>query len=206
MKRLMTILLACTIMCTFGACGKKEESSKVEIKESVSQKDGTYEEALREFFDSTYTKDSGAVCYSYMKLSAAIDALKTLGDYDVLVDSYNNNQNNYIDLMDNKPEITSIIEAVPLTDVQKNAAENYFVYDTVFHIPDFSKDDVEVTEAYEIKYNATGITGKETEELVCLAKIQDDGWKIIPADAETLEISYTDEALKKALDGLKAEK
>lgn len=205
MRKLMTILLACMMMCTFGACGKKAESSNVEIKNSVSQKDGTYEEALREFYNATYTKDSAAVCYSYMKLSAAIEAMKTLGEYDALIESYNNNQNGYIDLMDNKPEITSIIEAVPLTDAQENAAENYFVYDTAIYLTDFSKDDVEVEEAYEIKYNATDITGKEAEELVCLAKIQDDGWKIIPADAQTLETSYTDEALAEALKILKSE-
>jgi hypothetical protein len=166
----------------FSSCGQKQTETKPAAVENpaVSQKSESYEDALRECFDSSFSLNGGEIFFSYMYPDAYIQDMKDKGEYDSAIETFNKNQTERPDLTDGKYAFGSIKEAVPVTDKQIAAVKSYFV-DKCSDRIQLSEDDIDVKEGYEVSYSYTK-NGEENGKDAALAiKLGDEGWKVIPA-------------------------
>ena len=183
MKKIVSFVLASVMSAAiFSSCGQKQTETKPAAVENpaVSQKSESYEDALRECFDSSFSLNGGEIFFSYMYPDAYIQDMKDKGEYDSAIETFNKNQIERPDLTDGKYAFGSIKEAVPVTDKQIAAVKSYFV-DKCSDRIQLSEDDIDVKEGYEVSYSYTK-NGEENGKDAALAiKLGDEGWKVIPA-------------------------
>ena len=125
---------------------------------------------------------------------AAIKELKEDDDFDDMVDDYNDNIEDLIDDLDGKatvPKFEKISRKEKMKKSQLNKAEDYF--ESICEMFDADDDDITVTQGYELKIKTKhkdedGDVSHD-KDTICVVKVKGDGWKVIPADADSISSS-----------------
>ena len=186
MKRLVPIILAS--MLTFASCGQKQGASESvseavpEGSTAVSQKSESYEDALKECFNASFSKNGGQVFYSYMFPDEYVDDMKAKNEYNDIINGFNENQAKRPDLTDGVYEFGKIETANEINEKQRNAVKTYFAAKCDERGLGLTEDYFTVGEGYEVTYSIIE-NGEETgTDLALAVEINDQGWKIIPSD------------------------
>lgn len=184
MKKTVTLLLAAFVLTgSFSACGQKNVNYETtpEGEAAAAQDSGSYEEALKECFNASFSLNGGQVFYEYMYPDQYINDMKEKGDYNSVINQFNHNQEQRPDLTDGVYEFGAITEADEIDDKQRDAAKAYFADRCNERNLSITEDDITVGEGYEVSYTYTK-NGEETGTDLALAVIiNGQGWKIIPS-------------------------
>lgn len=178
MKRVAAILVALTAAaCIFTGC----EPKKKEIKSAkvTQQNSSSYESAIKECFNAMNSNGGGKVFYSYMYPDAVLDAMKQNGDFDSLVDTFNQNQQENLSKSSDKFAFGEIKEAKPLSEEQVSGVKKYFAESSEMFGVDIKESDFDVKEGYEVTYSYTKNGEAASDETVIVVSLNDEGWKII---------------------------
>ena len=148
----------------------------------------------KKYINNTYSKKGGKTFYSLMLPKAAIKELKEDDDFDDMVDDYNDNIEDLIDDLDGKatvPKFEKISRKEKMKKSQLNKAEDYF--ESICEMFDADDDDITVTQGYELKIKTKhkdedGDVSHD-KDTICVVKVKGDGWKVIPADADSISAS-----------------
>lgn len=188
------LILTCCIMAVCGASCNNDSSNNSDNNSTVSfgqiQKNGSGEEALKDFFTANYTRDAGEAAFSYMYIQPIIDNMIEKNEYRQRVLEYNSGKNQFLDLVQTVPYIKSIDETTALTEEQLGWAEQYLIdYAASMNI---SIEDITVTEGYNFKCTVVDYNNNEKPDVECLVKVEGDGWKYV-GSLNTLESMYGSE-------------
>lgn len=205
MKKIFSVIAVClaaSFMLT--GCSDKKDSKPIIISDSnisavptqnlEHQNDEKCEEAFRELFTALYTANCGDTFFRYMYPNAAIEKMKSNGEYDSLVTTYNTNQGKFIDEIKNTPSVTEFTSVTPLTDSQIQAAKRYLVNLSKNILPDLKPEDLNITEGFEIKCSIIDYNNKADNDTECMVKLEGEGWKAVTFSAENLEKNFPEEA------------
>lgn len=148
----------------------------------------------KKYINNTYSKKGGKTFYSLMLPKAAIKELKEDDDFDDMVDDYNDNIEDLIDDLDGKatvPKFEKISRKEKMKKSQLNKAEDYF--ESICEMFDADDDDITLTQGYELKIKTKhkdedGDVSHD-KDTICVVKVKGDGWKVIPADADSISSS-----------------
>ena len=148
----------------------------------------------KKYINNTYSKKGGKTFYSLMLPKAAIKELKEDDDFDDMVDDFNDNIEDLIDDLDGKatvPKFEKISRKEKMKKSQLNKAEDYF--ESICEMFDADDDDITVTQGYELKIKTKhkdedGDVSHD-KDTICVVKVKGDGWKVIPADADSISSS-----------------
>lgn len=202
MKKFFHVTAAClAVSLLFTGCGDKKESKPIITDSSPvvitiptqnleHQDDEKCEEAFRELFNSIYSMNCGDTFFRYMYPDAAIEKMKSTGEYASLVSTYNSNQGDFIAMMKKTPSITEFTSVTPLTESQINAAKRYLVNLSKEVLPELKTDDLVITEGFEIKCNIIDYNDKADTDVECMVKLEGEGWKAVTFSAENLEKNF----------------
>ena len=148
----------------------------------------------KKYINNTYSKKGGKTFYSLMLPKAAIKELKEDDDFDDMVDDYNDNIEDLIDDLDGKatvPKFEKISRKEKMKKSQLNKAEDYF--ESICEMFDADDDDITVTQGYELKIKTKNKDEdgdvQHEKDIICVVKVKGDGWKVIPADADSISAS-----------------
>lgn len=188
MKKIPLILACCLITACGVSCNNKNNSNTGnEISYGQIQKNGSGEDALKEFFTANYTRDSGEVAFSYMYIQPIIDDMIAKNEYRELIQNYNSGKNEYLDIIKTAPSLKSINVTTPLNEEQLGWAEQYFIdYAATREIV---LENITVTEGYDFQCTVIDQNGNENSDTECLVKVDGDGWKYI-GSLRSLESRY----------------
>lgn len=195
-KKLSALLISIAITISFTGCGSKNNSSKNSAPpdnqaQSVQhQNDENCENAFRELFTSLYTQNGGETFYQYIYPNAALEKIKELGEYDGLIETYNSNQNPFVNDIKHIPEITEFTSVTPLSQNQIEAGKRYFSILVSNFLPDLKAENIKITEGYEIKCNIINYNNKADTDTECFVKLEGEGWKAITYSADALEKNF----------------
>ncbi|MBR1824748.1 MAG: hypothetical protein IJ779_11040 [Ruminococcus sp.] len=182
MKKIVSLVTAAVLAAAVSAsCGQKTTVSNKapEANPAVSRQSESYEDALRECFNASFSLNGGEIFYSYMYLDGYIQDMKDKGDYNSVINNFNENQKQRPDLTDGVYAFGEIKESTPVTDKQIAAVKTYFVSKSSDRM-EITEDSIDVQEGYEVSYTYTK-NGEENGNDVALAvKIGGEGWKVIP--------------------------
>lgn len=194
-KILSALLISAAIAVSFTSCGSKKSSSKSPVKtQTIQHQNGEKcEDAFRELFTSLYTPNGGETFYLYMYPAAALEKIKELGEYESLIETYNNNQNPFVSDIKHTPEITEFTAVTPLTEAQIEAGKRYFSNLVKNFMPNLKAEDIKITEGYEIKCNIIDYNNRADTDTECMVKLEGEGWKAITFSAESLEKNFPEE-------------
>lgn len=178
MKRKAALAAACAVaLCIFTGCEpKKKEISSPEV---FQQKSESYEDAIRECFDSTYSSGGGEVFYSYMYPEAALEAMKKNGIYDGLIDTFNQGIETRKSLSSDVLTFDSIAEVHEINDTQTAAAKAYLVSLSKEYLPTLTEEDLDIKEGYEVTFNHLRNGEANGQDTVLVISLGDEGWKIL---------------------------
>ena len=181
MKRTAAILLACAaLICTVSGCGKKQDTEKNYDSSSVlQQKSDSYEDALKECFDSIYSRGDGVVFYAYMYPDAAVDEMKASGVYDGLISDFREGKESGFGQSQGKLVYDKIVEAHEINDDQTAAAKRYLQQLGAQYKPDLTEDQLDIKEGYEVTYSYLCDGEPKGNDTVLVVKLNDEGWKIL---------------------------
>ena len=183
MKKFISFVSAAVIMgASLCSCGqpKKNLDAVPEENPAVSQHEGSYEDALKECFNASFSTSGGEIFYSYMYPDAYVQDMKDKGDYNAIINNFNENQKSRPDLTDNVYAFGTIKEAVAINDKQTDAVKSYFVNKCTDRIQ-LTEDDIDVKEGYEISYTYTQNGEEGGNDAALAVKIGNEGWKVIPS-------------------------
>ena len=148
----------------------------------------------KKYINNTYSKKGGKTFYSLMLPKAAIKELKEDDDFDDMVDDFNDNIEDLIDDLDGKatvPKFEKISRKEKMKKSQLNKAEDYF--ESICEMFDADDDDITVTQGYELKIKTKNKDEdgdvQHEKDTICVVKVKGDGWKVIPADADSISSS-----------------
>lgn len=148
----------------------------------------------KKYINNTYSKKGGKTFYSLMLPKAAIKELKEDDDFDDMVDDYNDRIEDLIDDLDGKatvPKFEKISRKEKMKKSQLNKAEDYF--ESICEMFDADDDDITVTQGYELKIKTKNKDEdgdvQHEKDTICVVKVKGDGWKVIPADADSISAS-----------------
>lgn len=189
MKKKIALLLVCCLMAGCGcSCeNKKSSGSGSIVAYDEIQKNGTAEEAFKDFFTANYTRDSGETAFCYMYLQQVIDNMIATGEYRGSVMDYNNGKNEMLSMIKVVPYIKSIDETTQLTEEQLGWAEQYLTEFSASMGVEVS--DVHVTEGYNFRCTAVNYNEKEVQDVECFVNVEGDGWKFV-SNLSNLEAMY----------------
>ena len=178
MKKVAALLVALTAAaCVITGCEPKKEEIK---SRSVSQqKSSSYEDAIKECFDAMHSSGGGKVFYSYMYPDAALDAMKQSGEFDSLVDTFNQTQEKIVGPSSDKYSYVGIKEANALSEKQVSGTKSYFVTLCEPYTADIKEDDFDIKEGYEVTFSYKKNDEAESDETVIVVSLNDEGWKVI---------------------------
>lgn len=184
MKKFASLFLSAVMVTgALSACGQKEVKldKEPEGKTAAEQTSGSYEDALRECFNASFSLNGGQVFYAYMYPDQYIDDMKEKGDYNEVINQFNQNQAKRPDLTDGVFEFGSITEADEIDDKQKEAVKVYLADKCNERDLGITEDDIDVTEGYEVSYTYTKNSEEEGNDLALAVMINGQGWKVIPS-------------------------
>ena len=148
----------------------------------------------KKYINNTYSKKGGKTFYSLMLPKSAIKELKEDDDFDDMVDDYNDRIEDLIDDLDGKatvPKFDKISRKEKMKKSQLNKAEDYF--ESICEMFDADDDDITVTQGYELKIKTKNKDEdgdvQHEKDTICVVKVKGDGWKVIPADADSISSS-----------------
>ena len=148
----------------------------------------------KKYINSTYNKKGGKTFYSLMLPKSAIKELKDDDEFDDLVDDYNDKIEDLIDDLDGKatvPKFEKISRKEKMKKSELNKAEDYF--ESICELFDADDDDIKVTQGYELKiktkYKDEDGDVEHDKDTICVVKVKGDGWKVIPAEADSISSS-----------------
>lgn len=148
----------------------------------------------KKYINNTYSKKGGKTFYSLMLPKSAIKELKDDDDFDDMVDDYNDRIEDLIDDLDGKatlPKFEKISRKEKMKKSQLNKAEDYF--ESICDMFDADDDDITVTQGYELKVKTRSKDEdgdvQHEKDTICVVRIKGDGWKVIPADADSISAS-----------------
>ena len=148
----------------------------------------------KKYINNTYSKKGGKTFYSLMLPKSAIKELKEDDDFDDMVDDYNDRIEDLIDDLDGKatvPKFEKISRKEKMKKSQLNKAEDYF--ESICEMFDADDDDITVTQGYELKIKTKNKDEdgdvQHEKDTICVVKVKGDGWKVIPADADSISSS-----------------
>lgn len=182
MKKFISFAAAVMMAVSLSSCGQptKVSDKAPEAKPAVSQQSESYEDALKECFNASFSLNGGEIFYSYMFLNAYVQDMKDKGDYNSIINNFNTNQKNRPDLTDNVYSFGNIKNSTAITEKQIAAVKSYFA-DKCADRVEITEDSIDVKEGYEVNYTFTK-NGEEAGSDTALAvKIGDEGWKVIPS-------------------------
>lgn len=182
-KMVSFIFAASLIMGVSSACGQKQTVSDQSSKGSTAsyQKNESYEEALKECFNASFSTNGGQIFYAYMYPDEYINDMKDKGDYNDIVNSFNQKQSERPDLTDGVFEFGSITESKPINDKQRDAVKAYFADKCADREIGITEDDINIGDGYEVSYTYLKNGKEEGKDLVLAVEINDQGWKVIPS-------------------------
>lgn len=195
-KNLLALLTSIALAVSFTGCSSKKNSGNnsappdIQNQSVQHQNDENCENAFRELFTSLYTQNGGETFYMYMYPNAALEKIKELGEYKGLIETYNNNQNQFVNDIKHIPEITEFTSITPLSQTQIEAAKRYFSNLVSNFMPDLKAEDIKITEGYEIKCDIINYNDKADSDIECMVKLEGEGWKAITYSADTLEKNF----------------
>ncbi len=178
MKKILSAILACCLITACGAsCEKKSSDTESTIVYGEEQKNGSGEDALKDFFTANYTRDAGEAAFNYMYTQQMIDDMIAKNEYRQLILNYNNGKNQMLDLSEYTPSLKSIDEKISLSEEQLGWAEQYLKDFTATR--GITADDLVVTEGYNFNCTVIDNNGNEKSDTSCLVKVEGDGWKFV---------------------------
>lgn len=182
MKKIVSFAVSAVLMAvSLSSCGQpKEISEEVPVANpAVSQQSESYENALKECFNASFSLNGGEIFYSYMYPDAYTQDMKDKDEYNSTITSFNQKQEARPDLTNNVYAFGNINEAIAINEKQIAAIKTYFVDKCADRIT-LTEDDIDVKEGYEVSYTYTK-NGEEAGNDAALAvRIGDEGWKVIP--------------------------
>lgn len=187
MKRKIAFLAVCAaVLCCFVGCQPKEskkEETKIEYANTQvsKQMSDSYEDALKECFDATYSLGGGEVFYAYMYPNAAIDAMKASGEYEKLIATFNQGQENRFSQNDDKFTFEKITNATEITDKQIEGIKGYFKEMCEEFVEGVTEEQFTVGKGYEVTFSYLNNGEQSGSETVIILKLNDEGWKVITA-------------------------
>ncbi|WP_024862094.1 hypothetical protein [Ruminococcus flavefaciens] len=148
----------------------------------------------KKYINNTYSKNGGKTFYSLMLPKAAIKELKDEDEFDDLVDDYNDKIEDLIDDLDGKatvPKFEKITRKEKMKKSEINKAEDYF--ESICELFDADDDDIKITQGYELKVKTRSKDEdgdvQHDKDTICVVKVKGDGWKVIPAPADSISSS-----------------
>ncbi len=180
LKKIMALLLATTVVFSV-ATGCQPKKRKQNYKNAVvsQQKSESFEDAVKECFNASYSLGGGEVFYAYMYPNAAIDAMKQSGQYDDLISTFNHGQENRFMLDDSKLEYEKIMDSHEINDKQRAAAKKYLVQICEQFVPELTEDQLDIKEGYEVTFSHLRNGEADGKDTVLAIKLNDEGWKVI---------------------------
>lgn len=174
MKKAAIILL----LGTAALAGCSSKGGSVSIVRASSQESSSCEEALKEYFNAMYTKDSGGVFYDYMFPDEVIGAMEESGRYSGMVKTFNESQKKNLGRDDGEYSFGRIVTEKEITEDQADSIKRYFVSISAPYA-EIRADRLNITEGYELTYDYLKNGSKAGEQNVFAVKLSGEGWKII---------------------------
>ena len=182
MKRKMLSLIVCAaVVCSFAGCQPKKKVQTYSNAQVSKQSSDSYEDALRECFDATYSLGGGEVFYAYMYPDAAIEAMKASGEYSKLIATFNQGQETRFDMNDDKFTFEKVTDSHEISEQQTEAIKGYFKEMCAAYVPDITEDQFDIKEGYEVSFSYLNNGEPKGTETVLVIKLNDEGWKVITA-------------------------
>lgn len=181
MKKRIAVFAAAVIAVgsCFVGCQPKKESKKVESINVTNQDNEKYEAALIECFDAMQTVGGGEVFYTYMYPNETIEAMKSNGEYDELVKTFNDTQSNILGSDNEKYTFGTVTEEKPLSEKQIEGIKSYLVELSEPYLSTLTEDKLNVGEGYEVTYDYSKDGQNKETETIIIFKLNDEGWKVI---------------------------
>lgn len=178
MKKIAAMAAACVAaVCLFAGCEpKKKTISSLEV---TQQKSESYEDAVRECFDSAYSSGGGEVFYQYMYPNAVLDTMKEKGVYDSLIETFNLGIETRKGMSDDVFTFSSIAEAHEINETQTAAAKTYLISLSKEYLPTLTEEQLDIKEGYEVTFNYLKNGEADGQDVVLAISLGDEGWKII---------------------------
>lgn len=189
MKKFLAIIIACTALtASFCSCSKKDDKSGGSALSSAekpprarTESKISPEDIVKEFADILYSSNGGEKYYSMITPDPILKQLETSGELNGKAEHFNSNRNDM--LAETSISVSDIRELRELSDIQLYGAEDYFR-------SKFNIAGVHANNGYEYKlqFEFTKSNGKSETQTrkICVIELEDGG-KIIPAAADTLE-------------------
>ncbi|MBP5432500.1 hypothetical protein [Ruminococcus sp.] len=180
-RKAITIVLCVAVLCASAGCEHKKEEEKPSYSVAQVQKQNSesYEDALKECFNASYSLGGGEVFYEYMYPDAAIEAMKAAGQYETLVATFNQGQETRIGQNDEKLTFDKVTECHDINDTQEAAVKNYFKTMCEPFVQEVTEDQFNVGEGYEVNYSYLRNGEEGGIDTVLVVKLNDEGWKVI---------------------------
>ena len=180
MKRTLALMIACTAMVSIVyGCQPKNRKQNYENAAVTQQKNDSYEEAVKECFNASYSLGGGEVFYAYMYPDAAIDAMKQSGQYEELISTFNAGQENRFRMNNSKLEYEGIVDSHEINDDQRAAAKKYLVQLSEQFAPELTEDKLDIKEGYEVTFSHLRDGEYDGKDTVLAVRLNDEGWKVI---------------------------
>lgn len=180
-RKAITIVLCVAVLCASAGCEHKKEEKKpsYSVAQVQMQNSESYEDALKECFNASYSLGGGEVFYEYMYPDAAIEAMKAAGKYETLVATFNQGQETRIGQNDEKLTFDKVTECHDINDTQEAAVKNYFKTMCEPFVQEVTEDQFNVGEGYEVNYSYLRNGEEGGIDTVLVVKLNDEGWKVI---------------------------
>ena len=182
MKKIIPFAAAVMMAVSLYSCGQPKTAPNAvpEANPAVAQKNENYEDALKECFNASFSLNGGEIFYSYMFPDAYVQDMKDKGDYNSIINNFNDNQKSRPDLTDNVYAFGNIKNSIAISDKQIAAVKSYFADKCADRI-ELSEDSIDVREGYEVNYTFTKNGEDGGSDTALAVKIGDEGWKVIPS-------------------------
>lgn len=180
MKRTLALMIACTaLISVLSGCQPKKRKQDYENADVTQQKSESYEDAVKECFNASYSMGGGEVFYAYMYPDAAIDAMKQSGQYEELISTFNAGQENRFRMNNSKLEYDGIVDSHEINDDQRAAAKKYLVQLSEQFAPNLTEDKLDIKEGYEVTFSHLRDGEQDGKDTVLVIRLNDEGWKVI---------------------------
>ncbi len=186
MKRFLSATLAFTAALTMLTGCKHNYINEDTQEETVSlgsdplyQHSASYEDAIKECFNATYSENGGKIFFAYMYPDSALKAAKEAGTYDDLINKFNTNQKEVLGRNNDVFTFGEIKEADEIDSNQIAAAKTYLAALSTDLTDTVTEDDLNISMGYEVIYTYLKNGEKDGEDLVLVIQLNDEGWKVI---------------------------
>lgn len=180
MKRTAALIIAmAAVFSAVTGCQPKNKKQEYKNAAVTQQKSESYEDAVKECFNASYSLGGGEVFYAYMYPNAAIDAMKQSGQYDELISTFNQGQESRFKSNDSKLEYEKIVNSHEINDDQRAAAKKYLKQLSEQFAPELTEEQLDIKEGYEVTFSHLRDGETDGNDTVLVIKLNDEGWKVI---------------------------